>query len=149
MPEHQFKDENLNIDQLKTRKRLARYFQLTAKIAIDCPILGFPQSVTGIPMIMPTYDSKLRQDIDHWAKLHDVELNMIIESQDISVKKIIALDGIGIIPTATHTVQKQLKNGELIEIGKLDGVYEELHLITAQRKIANYLATKLRDTFSL
>ena len=104
---------------------------------------GFPNSVTGAPMIMPTYDSKLRQDIDHWAKLHKVELNMIIESQDISVKKIIAIDGIGIIPTATHTVQKQIKTGELIEIGQLDGVYEELYLVTAQRKIENDIAAKL------
>ena len=51
-------------------------------------------------MVLPTYDSKLRQDLDHWAKLNKIELNIIIESQDISVKKLMATSELGLIPTA-------------------------------------------------
>lgn len=32
-------------------------------------------------MILPTYDSQLRQDLDYWAKLNKIELNVVIESQ--------------------------------------------------------------------
>jgi LysR family transcriptional activator of nhaA len=28
----------------------------------------FPQSITGQPVILPTFDSKLRQDLEHWAR---------------------------------------------------------------------------------
>ena len=98
-------------------------------------------------MILPTYDSKLRQDLDHWAKLHKIELNVITESQDISVKKLMATEEMGLIPTATHTVTGQVLRGELIEIGQLQGVYEELFLVTAQRKIANPIASKLMESF--
>lgn len=108
---------------------------------------GFPKSISGIPMVIPTYDSKLRQDLDHWAKLNSVELNIIIESQDISVKKLVAIHEMGIIPTAAHTVSNQVARGELIEIGQIKGVYEELYLVTAQRKIENVIAAKLRDSF--
>lgn len=110
---------------------------------------GFPQSISGQPMIFPTYDSKLRQDLDHWAKLHKIELNVITESQDISVKKLMAVNEMGLIPTATHTVTDHMIRGELIEIGKLQGVTEELFLITAQRKIANPIASKLMDSFAV
>ena len=96
---------------------------------------------------MPTYDSKLRQDLDHWGKLNKIELNIICESQDISVKKLMATSEMGLIPTATHTVNGQMLRGELVEIGQLQGVYEELFLITAQRKIENTIAAKLRDSF--
>ncbi len=108
---------------------------------------GFPKSISGEPMILPTYDSKLRQDLDHWAKLHKIELNVITESQDISVKKLMATSEMGLIPTATHTVTGQVLRGELVEIGQLQGVYEELFLVTAQRKIANPIASKLMESF--
>ncbi len=110
---------------------------------------GFPKSISGVPMIFPTYDSRLRQDLDHWAKLYKIELNIITESQDISVKKLMAVSELGLIPTATHTVTGQILRGELVEIGQLQGIHEELFLVTAQRKIENAIASKLRDTFSV
>ncbi len=108
---------------------------------------GFPKSISGEPMILPTYDSRLRQDLDHWAKLNKIELNVITESQDISIKKLMAIDELGLIPTATHTVTGQVARGELVEIGQLQGVHEELFLVTAQRKMENPIASKLRDSF--
>lgn len=108
---------------------------------------GFPTSISGEPMILPTYDSRLRQDLDHWAKLNRIELNIVIESQDISVKKLMAINEMGLIPTATHTVTGQILRGELVEIGQLQGVHEELFLLTAQRKIENQIASKLKDQF--
>lgn len=110
---------------------------------------GFPKSLSGEPMILPTYDSKLRQDLDHWAKLHKVELNVITESQDIAVKKLMAVNALGLIPTATHTVTGQVRRGELIEVGQIQGVHEELFLVTAQRKLENPIASRLRDTFAV
>lgn len=110
---------------------------------------GFPRSISGAPMILPTYDSRLRQDLDHWAKSHKIELNVAIESQDIAVKKLLAASEMGLIATATHTVTGQVLRGELIEIGQLQGVHEELYLITAQRKIENPIAARLRDTFNV
>lgn len=108
---------------------------------------SFPHSISGEPMILPTYDSRLRQDLDHWAKIHKVELNIITESQDIAVKKLMAIDGIGLIPTSPHAVAGQLLRGELVEIGRLQGVHEELFLVSAHRKIANQIASKLMEKF--
>ena len=110
---------------------------------------GFPQSLAGRPVIFPTYDSKLRQDLDHWAKLNELELNIIVESQDIAVKKLMATQEMGAIAAATHTVTGQVLRGELIEIGKAQGVHEELFLISAQRKIQNPIASKLQTQFSI
>lgn len=108
---------------------------------------GFPGSLAGQALIFPTYDSKLRQDLDHWARVHQIELDIITESQDIAIKKLMAISGMGLIPTASHTVTRQILSGELIEIGQLQGVYEELFLISAQRKIENAIASKLFKSF--
>ncbi len=108
---------------------------------------GFPQSISGLPMILPTYDSKLRFDLDHWAKAKEIEFNVIAETQDISMKKLMAVNELGLIPTATHTVTKQVLEGALTAIGQLQGVHEELFLVSAQRKIENQIAATLMKTF--
>lgn len=109
----------------------------------------FPKSISAQPMILPTYDSKLRQDLDHWSKLNNIELNIIIESQDIAIKKLMAVNEMGLIPTALHTVAGQVSRGELVEIGVLQGVYEELFLVAAQRKMENAIAAKLMRSFAV
>lgn len=110
---------------------------------------NFPASLSGQPVLLPTYDSKMRYDIDHWSQLTSVHLDVLTESQDIAVKKLMATDGMGLLPAAAHTVSKQIRSGELIEIGKLQGVQEELFLVTAQRKVANSIANELFKNFSL
>lgn len=110
---------------------------------------NFPASISQQPLILPTYDSKLRYDIDHWARSNDIELNIAVESQDIAVKKLLAVEGTGLMITSTHSVQRQILSGELIEIGKLEGVKEELFLMTADRKIKNSIAAHLMKAFKI
>jgi LysR family transcriptional activator of nhaA len=110
---------------------------------------NFPNSVSEQPLILPTYDSRLRPDIDNWAKTHKVSLNIIAESQDIAIKKLMAIEGIGLIATATHTVTDQVLRGQLLEIGQLQFVHEELYLLSAARKIQNPIASKVLETFKV
>ncbi len=110
---------------------------------------GFPHSISKAPLIVPTYDSKLRFDLDHWAKNEEVDLNIVVESQDIGVKKLLAASGLGLIPTTTYSVAQQILTGDLLEIGKMKGVYEEVMLLTANRKIENPIAKALAENFSI
>jgi len=110
---------------------------------------NFPQSISGEPIILPTYDSKLRYDLDHWSKSQGIAFNAIAEGQDISVKKLMAVNGLGLIPAATHTVTRQILAGELIEVGQLKGVYEELFLVTASRKLENPVAAHILKSFNI
>jgi LysR family transcriptional activator of nhaA len=109
----------------------------------------FPHSIQGQPFIMPTYDSKLRYDMEHWLKIRSIEIDPIAESQDIALKKLMAIDSLGLIPAAPHTVNRQILSGELFEIGKLEAVGEILYLVSAQRKIANPIAKELFKSFEV
>lgn len=110
---------------------------------------GFPDSLEDQPFIMPTYDSKLRYDLEHWLKTRSIKVDPVAESQDIGLKKLMAIDGLGLIPAAIHTVNRQILNGELFEIGKLSTINEELYLVSAQRRIENPIAKALFKTFAL
>jgi len=110
---------------------------------------NFPQSMNGQPVILPTFDSKLRYDLEHWSKTRGVMLDVIAETQDIALKKLMAVDGLALIPAAAHTVTRQVLAGDLIEIGKLTGIYEELFLMRAPRRKSHALASTLMEKFSV
>jgi hypothetical protein len=60
-----------------------------------------------------------------------------------------ASNDMAMIPAASHTVTRQVYNGELIEIGQLKSVHEDLYLVSAKRKIINPVASELMKTFVL
>jgi LysR family transcriptional regulator, transcriptional activator of nhaA len=109
----------------------------------------FPQSLNGQPVVLPTYDSQMRYDLEHWFKLNQINVDVVAETQDIALKKLMATNGMAIIPAAAHSVQAQLKAGELILIGELQNLREEIYLISSQRKIDNPIAAELMRSFEL
>lgn len=104
---------------------------------------GFPKSISGKPIILPTYDSKLRYDVENWGKAKRVMFDVIAESQDIGLKKFMAIDGMGLIPAASHTVMRQILDGQLVEIGKLEGVNEQVIMIHRVETVKNKLLDHL------
>lgn len=110
---------------------------------------NFPQSIEGQPLVLPTYDSQMRYDIEHWLKLNELSIDVIAETQDTALKKLMAISNMAMIPAASHTVQRQVLAGELVLIGELSNVTEVLYLISSQRKIANPIAAELMKNFSL
>jgi LysR family transcriptional activator of nhaA len=109
----------------------------------------FPQSLNDRPIVLPTYDSQMRYDLEHWLRLNGMTMDIIAETQDTALKKLMAINSMAMIPAASHTVQNQVLSGELILIGELSNVTEELYLLSAHRKIANPLAAELMKTFIL
>lgn len=110
---------------------------------------NFPQSLRDQPILLPTYDSKLRYDLDHWSQLMKLDLNTLTETQDVALKTLMAVNKLGLLPAAVDSVSHHIQNNELIEIGKLENVHEELFLVSAQRKIENVIAKQLMKSFSL
>lgn len=110
---------------------------------------NFPQSLNDQPLVLPTYDSQMRYDLEHWLKLNNLTIDIVAETQDTALKKLMAVNSMAMIPAASHTVQRQILEGELILIGELKNVTEELFLISSQRKIANPVAAELMRTFIL
>lgn len=110
---------------------------------------GFPKSISGRPMVLPTFDSKLRYDMEHWSQIHGVRFDVIAETQDIGLKTLIAAQGLALTPSSRSTMEACLKSGELVEIGPMEGVREEIFLISAQRKVAHPIAEKLMQSFSV
>jgi LysR family transcriptional activator of nhaA len=110
---------------------------------------NFPQSIIDKPIVLPTYDSQMRYDLEHWFNVNQIRVDVVAETQDTALKKLMAGSDMAMIPAASHTVTRQVYKGELIEIGPLKTVFEELYLVSAHRKITNPIASALMKEFSL
>lgn len=107
---------------------------------------SFPRSLDGKPFVLPTTHSKLRHDLNHYFKLHDIRTLPVAETQDTSLQKLLAGHGVGLAPFSEAA---EVKEHSLIKLGRLENVYEEIWLISAQRKLENPIASKLMNSFSL
>lgn len=110
---------------------------------------NFPHSLNKVPFIYPTFDSRLRYDVEHWFHNQLIVVDPIAETQDIALKKLMAIDGLGVIAVGQHSVQRQIDAKELIEIGQLKGVSESLYLLSVERKISNKASQNIFNNFSL
>ena len=110
---------------------------------------NFPQSLIDQPIVLPTYDSQMRYDLEHWFNLNQIRIDVVAETQDTALKKLMAASDMAMIPAASHTVTRQVYSGELVEIGPLNTVFEELYLVSAHRKIANPIAASLMKNFTI
>ena len=110
---------------------------------------GFPESLKDQPFVMPSIQSKLRHDVEHYLKLRDLHVNTIAEVQDTSLQKLMGTHGDGLIPIALPAAEELIENKELIVIGLLHDVHEELWLIAAQRRIQNPVASAIMKDFKL
>lgn len=110
---------------------------------------GFPGSLNGQPFVMPSLQSKLRHDVEHFLKLSDIHVNTVAEVQDTSLQKLMGTHGDGLIPIALPAAEELIANKELINLGALPDVHEELWLIAAQRRIENPVAAAIMKNFKL
>lgn len=107
---------------------------------------SFPKSLDGKQFVFPTAHSKLRHDLNHYFKLNGIRALPVAETQDTSLQKLLAEHGVGLAP---FSEVGDVKEQNLVRLGRLKDVYEEIWLITAQRKIENPIALELMHSFSL
>jgi LysR family transcriptional regulator, transcriptional activator of nhaA len=100
----------------------------------------------GKPFVLPTAHSKLRHDLSHYLKTQGIHVVPVAETQDTSLQKLMAVHGVGLAPLSETAAADERG---LVRLGRLQGVHEEVWLVSAQRKIENPIAAKLMGAFSL
>lgn len=110
---------------------------------------GFPESLNGQPMILPTPHSKLRLDIDHWLKLKKLNVDVVVETQDTSLQKLLVTHQMGLAPLPLPAAEELVAQKQMVVLGQIDDVHEELWLMAGERRFQNPVATQLFKGFSL
>jgi len=98
---------------------------------------GFPQTLTGQPLVLATIHSRTRHECERWFGEQRVNPQLVVEAQDTAVQKSLGASGVGLIAVPDIAVSDLTESQKLFKLGELEGVTEEVWLCTANRKIPN------------
>jgi LysR family transcriptional activator of nhaA len=104
---------------------------------------GFPQSLSRIPVLLPTAYAAVRPALDQWFERHAIRPNVVAEIQDSALLKTFASSGMGAFP-APETVHDDLvRRYGVRRVDRCDGVEERFFAIGAEKKVSHPLVQQL------
>ena len=96
---------------------------------------GFPQSLNGAPMLMPSNSSALRRALELWFDRKGIKPQVVAEFEDRALMKAFGEAAVGIFTTPSPVEQDVIKKYGVDLIGRTDEVKERYYAISAERHI--------------
>jgi LysR family transcriptional activator of nhaA len=96
---------------------------------------GFPKSLDGAPMLLPTQNTTLRRALEQWFDEHEIWPTILHEFEDSAVMKVFGQEGEGLIVVPTAIEAEVAKQYSLRAIGRLDEITEQFYAISVERRL--------------
>ncbi|WP_053239044.1 transcriptional activator NhaR [Sandaracinus amylolyticus] len=95
---------------------------------------GFPRSLDGAPMVVPTEGTVLRRSLDRWLAAISVRPTIVAEIEDSALLKAFGQDGAGVFPAPSVVRDEVVRQYGVRALGEAPGVVERFYVITAERR---------------
>jgi LysR family transcriptional activator of nhaA len=106
---------------------------------------GFPQSLNGAPVLLPTDDTAIRRGIDQWFDKRGLRPAVMAEFEDFALLRTFGQRGTGMLPVpAVLEKDFHLQYG-LQRIGLVDGVIARFYAVSVERKIRHPAVAAICD----
>lgn len=96
---------------------------------------GFPQSLAGEPLILPTEETALRRALDAWFERQGLRPNIVAEIADSALLKSFGQQGLGLFPAPTAVEREVQRQFDVKVVGRTSDVRERVWAISAERRI--------------
>ena len=96
---------------------------------------GFPKSLDGAPVLLPTADTAIRRSLDQWLDRHGVRPLIVGEFEDYALLREFARAGCGVAPVPDVLVEQFRRESGLLLLGKARKVRAEFYAISMERKV--------------
>lgn len=104
---------------------------------------NFPNSLNAAPLLLPTADSAVRHELDHWFDKLGIAPHCIGAFQDRALMKLAARSGKGIM-LVPSVVEDEVKEEFKLElVGRSTEVKEQIYLITIERRLKNSIVVQI------
>jgi LysR family transcriptional activator of nhaA len=106
---------------------------------------NFPHSLNGAPMLLPTAQYAVRQQIDYW--LNEQQIYPVIRGQfdDSALMKSFGQAGLGIFFMPSIIADEVCKNFNVEVIGNTNEVNQKFYAISAERKVKHPAVSAICD----
>lgn len=98
---------------------------------------GFPASLDGAPMLLPSASTGVRRELDRWFEQAGVRPTLVAEFDDSALLKVFGQDGLGLFPVPTAIEDAVRKQYDVVVVGRLPQVTERFYAISPERRLRN------------
>lgn len=117
----------------------------TARLAAACR-RGFPKSLTGTPMLLPTDNTILRRSLDQWFEAEDVHPVVVGEFEDNALLKVFGQAQAAVFVTSS-VIEAEVKQQYGVQtIGRTESIRERFYAISAERKLKHPAVVAISET---
>jgi LysR family transcriptional activator of nhaA len=95
---------------------------------------GFPRSLGGAPMLLPSPGTAVRLSLDRWFALHRLRPRVVLEADDRTLLHHFAEAGRGAVPLANVAAADVARRFGLARVGELRGVQEQYFVLMLERE---------------
>ncbi|WP_396624873.1 LysR family transcriptional regulator [Luteitalea sp.] len=96
---------------------------------------GFPGSLHGAPMLVPTQNTSLRRSLDAWCHDRGIVPAIVGEFEDPALMKVFGEAGSGIFPALAAVEADVRRMCDVRVLGAMDGVVERFYAISPERRV--------------
>ena len=96
---------------------------------------GFPKSLDGAPMLLPTENTALRRSLDAWFSARGVRPRVVGEFDDSALLKVCGQTGMGIFPASSVIADEVRRQYQVHEVGRPEPVRERFYAISIEKKL--------------
>jgi LysR family transcriptional activator of nhaA len=96
---------------------------------------GFPKSLDGAPLLLPTSDTAIRRALDQWLDRNEVRPLIAGEFEDYALLREFARAGRGVAPVPSVLLKQLRRESGLRELGAARKVRGEFYAISMERNI--------------
>lgn len=106
---------------------------------------GFPRSLNGSPMLLPTQNTSLRRSMDAWLGEHRIQPEIVGEFEDPALMKVFGEAGVGVFPALAAVEADVRRLCDVRVLGAADGIVERFYAISAERRLRHPAVAAVSD----
>ncbi|MCZ8313396.1 transcriptional activator NhaR [Phreatobacter sp.] len=98
---------------------------------------GFPQSLSGAPMLIAGEGSTMQMGLTRWFSEQGIEPRIVGEFEDSALMKAFGQAGMGIFPAPAVLAGEMAEQFEATLVGEVEGITTEYFAISVERKLSH------------
>lgn len=106
---------------------------------------GFPRSLDGAPMLLPSASTPVRRELDRWFEQEEVRPSLVAEFDDSALLKVFGQDGLGLFPVPSAIEKTVCKQYGVVVVGRIAEVKERFYAISPERRLRNPAVLRITE----
>jgi LysR family transcriptional regulator, transcriptional activator of nhaA len=104
---------------------------------------GFPQSLSTVPVLLPTTHAAVRTRLDQWFERMAIKPHVVGEFEDSALLKTFGAAGMGVFPMVELVQDALMAQYGVKRVGACEGIEEHFYAIGAHKKVMHPLVQRM------